>query len=299
VAWSALELICCQPTEEEFNMKMLSKELQAPAFASSPIQVSAPLRGVFPFASALEKSNERVQVHARWAQHQDEVRAAQRLRYQIFVGEMGARIATPVPGHDVDKFDDYCEHLIVCPKGSEQVIGTYRVLTPSQTKRLGYGYCDTEFDLSRLVDVRAHAVELGRSCVHAQHRQGNVIMALWSALGEFMQRNKLDTMIGSASIPMLYNGLVNPHVAASVWRQVQTRMAPPNMQARPRLPLPIETLDADLPVEPPALIKAYLRLGAKVLGAPAWDPDFNTADLPMMISLNDLPARYRKHFLEQ
>ena len=68
-------------------------------------------------------------------------------------------------------------------------------------------------------------------------------------------------------------------------------------QVRPRHPLPVEELNQDLPVEPPALIKGYLRVGAKVLGAPAWDPDFNTADLPMLMRLNDLPSRYRRHFL--
>ena len=67
--------------------------------------------------------------------------------------------------------------------------------------------------------------------------------------------------------------------------------------ARPRLALPLEHLDGSLDVEPPALIRGYLRLGTKVLGAPAWDPDFNTADLPMLMRLADLPTRYRRHFL--
>jgi putative hemolysin len=74
-------------------------------------------------------------------------------------------------------------------------------------------------------------------------------------------------------------------------------MAPIEFHVRPRLPLPVEEFDQTLQVEPPALIKGYLRLGAKVLGAPAWDPDFNTADLPMMMRIEDLPSRYRKHFL--
>ena len=65
----------------------------------------------------------------------------------------------------------------------------------------------------------------------------------------------------------------------------------------PRLRLPVDRAPSLALVEPPALIKGYLRLGAKILGAPAWDPDFNSADLPMMMRIGDLPARYRKHFL--
>jgi putative hemolysin len=141
-------------------------------------------------------------------------------------------------------------------------------------------------------------VELGRSCVHPDYRQGGVIMALWGGLFEFMQRNRLDTMIGCASIPMLHNGVLSGDVAASIWSQLQkTHLAPIEYQVRPRLPLPVAELDGTLAVEPPALIKGYLRLGSKVLGAPAWDPDFNTADLPMLLRLQDMTARHRKHFL--
>jgi len=233
-----------------------------------------------------------------WARHHDEVRAAQRLRYQIFAEEMGARLETRVPGHDVDLFDDYCEHLLVRDAVTSDVIGTYRVLTPAQARRVGSFYSDTEFDLWRLRRLREQMVELGRSCVHPDYRQGGVILTLWGALGEFMTRNKLDTMIGCASIPMQYNGVVSGDVAASVWRQLKaTHLAPIEHQVVPRLPLPVEQLDDSLPVEAPALIKGYLRCGAKVLGPPAWDPDFNTADLPMMMRIHELPARYRKHFL--
>ena len=249
-----------------------------------------------PLQPAATASDRKITVE--WAKHQDEVREAQRLRYAVFATEMGARLDTSLPGHDIDLFDNFCEHLLVRDATTREVVGTYRVLTPAQAKRVGSTYSDTEFDLTRLRSIRARMVELGRSCVHPDYRHGGVIMALWGALAEFMLRNQLDTMIGCASIPMLHNGVVSGDVAASIWHKVQaTHMAPIDFHVRPRLPLPIERLDATLDVEPPALIKGYLRLGAKVLGAPAWDPDFNTADLPMLMRIADLPARYRKHFL--
>ncbi|MBP7132408.1 MAG: GNAT family N-acetyltransferase [Aquabacterium sp.] len=236
-----------------------------------------------------------------WARTAEDVLAAQRLRYEVFALEMGARLTVPVgspAGHDIDLFDPYCEHLLVRLLSDSNepgdVIGTYRVLTPASAKRVGGLYSETEFDLTRLRPLRSKMVELGRSCVHPDHRSGGAIMALWGALAEFMVRNDLDTMIGCASISMRDGG----HVAASLWEQLrQTHLAPIDLQVRPRLPLPVDELDRHLKVEPPALIKGYLRAGAKVLGAPAWDPDFNTADLPLLMRITDLPSRYRKHFL--
>ena len=98
-------------------------------------------------------------------------------------------------------------------------------------------------------------------------------------------------MIGCASIGMRDGG----HLAASLWEQLrQSHLAPIEWQVRPRLPLPVEELDRELRVEAPALIRGYLRCGAKVLGPPAWDPDFNTADLPLLLRIEDLPARFRR-----
>jgi putative hemolysin len=233
-----------------------------------------------------------------WARHLDEVRQAQRLRHQVFAGEMGARLAGPLPGHDIDLFDDYCEHVLVRDRASDAVIGTYRVLTPEQAARVGSFYADLEFDLTRLRDLRSRMVELGRSCVHPDHRHGGVILALWGALAQFMQRNGLEIMIGCASIPMLHQGTVSARTAAGIWHQLRHKhLAPLDCQVLPRLALPVQEFDEGPGVEPPALIKGYLRLGAKLLGPPAWDPDFNTADLPMMMRTQDLPARYLRHFL--
>ena len=241
-------------------------------------------------------------IDVSWARHLDEVREAQKLRHDVFAGEMGAVLSREVPGHDVDLFDDFCEHLLVRDAQTRHVIGTYRVLTPAQAKRAGSFYSDTEFDLTRLRFLRDRMVELGRSCVHKDHRHGGVIMALWGALADFMVRNQLDTMIGCASIPMQHQGpqgwVGGGHAAASIWHKLKdTHMASVEFHVRPRLPLPVAKLDTTLDVEPPALIKGYLRLGAKILGAPAWDPDFNSADLPMIMRIADLPPRYRKHFL--
>jgi len=277
----------------------MMKELPSPTFPIS--QIALPRGSLHQsLQNQNTASNSKISksaVEVSWAKHQDEVREAQRLRYDVFVKEMGARLPQSLPGHDIDLFDDYCEHLLVRDGASGAVIGTYRVLTPAQAKRVGGTYTDTEFDLTRLRFMRERMVELGRSCVHAEHRHGGVILALWGALFEFMARNQLDTMIGCASIPMLHNGIVSGDAAASMWKQLsKTNLASIEFHALPRLPLPIEELDSDLPVEPPALIRGYLRLGAKILGAPAWDPDFNTADLPMLMQVKDLPNRYRKLF---
>ena len=281
------------------------KELPNPTFALSPVATPQIIRGLLcpsgqTDTTAPGQGPATGKILVSWARHQDEVRAAQRLRYQIFAVEMGATLPNTLPGHDIDLFDDYCEHLLVRCVVSGDVIGTYRVLTPAQAKRAGGTYTDTEFDLTRLRGLRARMVELGRSCVHMDHRTGGVILALWGALAEFMARNQLDTMIGCASIPMQtagQNSANSGQAAASIWRQVkQTHLAPIEHHVTPRLALPVDRLDDSLDIEPPALIRGYLRLGAKVLGAPAWDPDFNSADLPMMMRIADLPPRYLKHF---
>jgi putative hemolysin len=239
-------------------------------------------------------------LRARWARHAEDVEAAQALRHRVFCDEMGA-VLRPPPGTpaglDADEFDHFCEHLIVTASSAdagERVVGTYRVLTPDAARMVGRLYADDEFDLSALAPLRPRMAELGRSCVDPQWRTGSVILMLWGQLVSFMTRNDLDLMIGCASVPMRDGG----HLAASLWNRLRARhLAPAPWQVAPRLALPVEQLRGDLEVEPPPLIKGYLACGARLLGAPAWDADFGTADLPMMLDLKDLPGAYRRRFL--
>ena len=113
------------------------KELPTPTLPLSPISLP---RGSLHRPQPAES---RSPVEVAWARHLDEVRAAQRLRYEVFAVEMGARLQPVLPGHDIDLFDDYCEHLLVRDADTRQVIGTYRVLTPEQAKRVGGFYSDT------------------------------------------------------------------------------------------------------------------------------------------------------------
>jgi putative hemolysin len=240
-------------------------------------------------------------LQAVWAQHEDDVRAAQQLRWRVFSQEMGARLhrlpGAP-EGHDIDIYDRFCEHLIIRTTATDdqpsEVVGTYRLLTPGGAKLVGGLYTDTEFDLVRLRHLRPRIAELGRSCIDERWRTGGVIMLLWSSLAAFMARNGLDVMLGCASVPMRDGG----HLAASLWNQLRREhLAPIEHHVTPRLPLPVDELEGGLQVEPPALVKGYLKCGAKVLGAPAWDPDFGTADLPMMLQMREMSPAYRRRLL--
>ena len=238
----------------------------------------------------------RKQYRVSVARHQDEVREAQRLRWQVFAEEMGARLASPEAGLDIDLYDAYCEHLLVRDPDTGEVVGTYRILSPSAARRVGSYYAETEFDLTRLQHLRGRMVELGRSCVHAGYRSGGVITLLWAGLAEYMIRDGHDYLIGCASIGMADGG----HNAAAIWHAAkQTHLAPIEWRVFPRCPLPLESLEtAAAPVLPP-LIKGYLRLGSQVCGEPAWDPDFNTADLPILLPLKNINPAYGRHFLKQ
>ena len=223
----------------------------------------------------------------------EEVEQAQRLRYEVFTEDMGAVFPDAVNGIDEDRFDAWCEHLIVRELGTNRVVGTYRILTPDQARNAGAYYSESEFDLSGLAGIRHELVEFGRSCTHRDYRSGAVIMLLWSGLAEFLRRENYRYVLGCASVSLRDDGAT----AAGVYRAVASHITEAReLGVTPLQRLPVERLDANLPTKVPPLIRGYLKLGARVCGEPAWDPDFNTADFPMLLSVDSMDDRYRRHF---
>jgi putative hemolysin len=225
-----------------------------------------------------------------------EVEEAQRVRYQVFAEEMGAKLPSANEGLDRDRFDKYCEHLLVRNLQNNKVVGTYRIMPPEQARLAGGYYSETEFDLSSLVNLRDSIVEVGRSCVHSDYRDGATITQLWSGLADYIGKHDHEYLIGCASISMADGG----HYAASVYNKIHKLHASPvEYRVTPRCRLPLESLNQNMEVIIPPLIKGYLRLGAYICGEPAWDADFNCADVFIMLPVERLAARYAKHFMKQ
>ena len=229
------------------------------------------------------------------ARSEEEVREAQRLRYKVFVEELGAHVKTRLPGHDIDHFDPFCEHLIVRESQADRIVGTYRILSPDAARRIGSYYSESEFYINRLQNLRSRMVEVGRSCIHPDHRSGAVITLLWAGLAEYMVSNNYEYLMGCASIGMADGG----HNAANLFAQLDpVHMAPAEYRSFPLHGLPFERLTDGQPVLVPPLIKGYLRVGAWVCSEPAWDPDFNTADLLLLLPMSRMNPRYMRHFVK-
>jgi putative hemolysin len=228
-----------------------------------------------------------------FARNENEVAEAQRLRYAVFAGEMGARLDAGADGRDEDRFDAFCEHLLVRDVETGEAVGTYRILSPRAAREAGGYYSEQEFDLARVAHLREGMVEVGRSCIHPDYRSGGAILMLWSALIRYALENQYEYLFGCASMSMADGG----HSAAAVFRRLGPQcMSPVEYRVFPRCRLPLERFDGDRVAVLPPLVKGYLNIGAWVCGEPAWDPDFNTADLPVMLPLARMDARYARHF---
>jgi len=223
----------------------------------------------------------------------EELREVQRLRYKVFIETMGLSALQNADGLDSDEFDEHCDHLIVRDADSLMVVGTYRLLSANRARKLGRLYSEGEFDLGRLNNIRGRIVEAGRACIHPDYRGGSVIMLLWSGLAEYMRRENAEFLVGCASISLADGG----HNAVAVYEQLAARsLAPIEYRVTPHLPFPFSKLEAAQKPQVPALLKGYMRSGAWICGEPAWDPDFESADLFLLMPLANLDSRYARHY---
>jgi putative hemolysin len=242
---------------------------------------------------------------------EEHVRAAQRLRHDVFAIEQGARLA---PGHaaeegrDEDAFDAFCDHVMVRDERDGAIVGTYRMLAPEGAAAAGGLYSDTEFDLSALDDLRPRLVEVGRSCVHPEHRTGTVLSLVWGGMWRYLILTGHRWLIGCASVPLGPEGAL----PGSVWSLVTRKhLAPEDRRVIPHHPAPIGRDECDegpAPLrsaggsrrarhETPPLLRGYLRLGAQIAGPPALDPDFGVADLFVLLDHTTIDPRWRRHLL--
>lgn len=221
-----------------------------------------------------------------------DTRAALALRYRVFVQEMGAQVEVPEAGIERDRFDAHCDHLLVRDLDRGEVVGCYRILTDEQALRAGGYYSETEFDLTRVLSMPGRFLEVGRSCVHPDYRDGAVIGLLWRGLAEFACARGFDYLIGCVSVPLSHGvGAVR-----ALYEKLQGKLCGAAYRVFPRTPLP-PARAASFSTPLPPLLKAYLRAGATLGGEPAWDPHFNVADFFVLLSLEQMTPRYVRRFL--
>ncbi|HEX6549781.1 MAG TPA: GNAT family N-acyltransferase, partial [Gammaproteobacteria bacterium] len=184
--------------------------------------------------------------------------------------------------------------ILVRDNESDEVVASTRVLLDSDARCAGGFYSEGEFDLDSILMASGRIMEIGRTCVHADYRRGAVISMLWSGLATLLNVSRFQRIIGCASIPMHDGGA--GALATYAWLR-REHLISTEFNARPRLPLPVIAV-APAPMMPP-LLKAYIRLGAMICGEPCWDPDFNTADMLIVLDTANLQRRYVRRYLRK
>lgn len=229
-----------------------------------------------------------------FARTREELLETQKLRYRIFAGELGASIDGGPEQIDTDEYDAWCRHLMVRDTLTGQVIACTRILTDDQAPNAGGFYSAGEFDLSMLDTLPGRVMEIGRTCVDADYRNGAVIASLWQGLAGYFTQHGFDYLFGCASIG-LEDGGAQAH---AILQTVKSKhMSPEYHRVRPYYPLPAADGRSVEKLRMPPLLKAYVSLGAKACGEAYWDRDFNCADVFMLLNVSDLCPRYARHFL--
>jgi putative hemolysin len=246
----------------------------------------------------------------RLATTAEDLTAAQRLRYEVFVAELGGD--GPLVDHvnrlERDAFDPFFDHLVLVdrsrdPAGLDHVIGAYRVLPGDRRAAAGQFYSEAEYDLTPLLQSGRRLLELGRSCVHADHRGGTAMFHLWNGLADYVLDRGIEVLFGVAS----FHGTDIAALAEPLSWLHHHHLAPPEMRVRARPPhrqdmdlIPADRLDRKAAMAAtPALIKAYLRLGGFVGDGAYVDRDFNTTDVCLVMDTGQMSARHREFYLRK
>jgi putative hemolysin len=225
----------------------------------------------------------------------EEVKEAQRLRHRVFVEEMGAQASAPAAKLERDRFDPFCRHLVVRDRSTHQVVGTYRVLTPERAAVLGCFMAEREFDLAPFAPIRGEIAEVGRACIDERYRSGATIMLLWSKLAAYALARGYRFLFGCVCVAF---GETGGNVSGILESIPPQHLAPARYRVLPRV-APPRASASTVPPRLPPLLKGYLRAGAWVCGEAAWDAEFRTADLPVLLPLERVEQRYARHFLRE
>jgi putative hemolysin len=243
----------------------------------------------------------------RLARDDRDLRAAQRLRYRVFVQELGAD--GPMVDHgaalECDAFDAVFDHLLLIdtrrdPAALEDVVGVYRLLPGARLGQGGRYYSEAEFDLSKLRATGREMLELGRSCVHPDYRGGPAMLHLWNGLAGYVLERGIEVMFGAAS----FHGTDVQALAQPLAYLHHNHLAPEGLRVRAiggaaqRMDLIAATaVDRRAALAAtPALIKAYLRLGGSVGEGAFVDHDFNTTDVLLVMDTAQMSARHRRFY---
>jgi putative hemolysin len=213
------------------------------------------------------------------ARGEADVQAAQALRFEVFNREMGEGLSESWrTGRDADAFDAVCDHLLV-RDAADRVVGTYRMQTGRRAQAaLGY-YSDGEFDLAPFEPQRSRILELGRACIHREHRNFAVINLLWSGIARYASEQGARYLVGCSSIHSS-----EPRDGLAVYRRLQPAWAAAPWTTQPREPFRCEVApgaEAQMPTSSPPvprLLTAYLALGARICAPPAIDRAFGSID---------------------
>jgi putative hemolysin len=231
------------------------------------------------------------------------IEAAQRLRFDVFSSTPGFALPTAdQDGRDVDRFDEFCDHLLVRDDDTGELVGCYRMLAPAGAIAAGGLYTATEFDIRALDPLRPSLVEMGRAVVRDGHRNGGVVLLMWAGILAYLDRYGYDYVTGCVSVPIGGDG--DGQAPGSQLRGVRDfilsrHAAPPEYRVYPHRPVVVDGIGIDdiaPPARPsvPALMRGYLRLGAQVCGEPAHDPDFGVGDFCVLLGKAHADTRYLK-----